>query len=107
MHSEGCDLSDMLVSWVKDALYRIAAGADLRQAVRVAAVMDHAPAAYRDFYKVVLLANCEAASGEESFSGKLCAEPGRGATFKVQGLVFSPLFSFISWHFLYLFSKKK
>ena len=60
MHSEGRDLGDMLASWEKDvAQYRIAAGADLQQAVQVPTVMEHAPAAYRDLLKVVPLANRE------------------------------------------------
>ena len=60
MHSEGRDLGDMLASWEKDvAQYRVAAGTDLQQAVQVATVMEHAPAAYRDLLKVVHLANRE------------------------------------------------
>ena len=60
MCSEGRDLGDMLGSWEKDvAQYRIAAGADLQQAVQVATVIEHAPAAYRDLLKVVPLANRE------------------------------------------------
>ena len=39
------------------AQYRVAAGADLQQAVQVATVVEHAPAAYRDLLKVVPLAN--------------------------------------------------
>ena len=55
MYSEGRDLADMLASWEKDvAQYRIAEGADLQQAVRVATVMEHTPTAYRDLLKVVL-----------------------------------------------------
>ena len=46
--------------WEKDvAQYRVAAGTDLQQAVQVATVMEHAPAAYRDLLKVVPLANRE------------------------------------------------
>ena len=60
MHSEGRDLGDMLVSWEKDvAQYRVAAGTDFQQAVQVATVMEHAPAAYRDLLQVVPLANRE------------------------------------------------
>ena len=56
MHSEGRDLGDMLASWEKDvAQYRVAAGTDLQQAVQVATVMEHAPAAYRDLLNVVSL----------------------------------------------------
>ena len=55
MHSEGRDLGDVLASWVKDvAQYRIAAGANLQQAVQVPRVMEHAPAAYRGLLEVVL-----------------------------------------------------
>ena len=60
MDSEGRDLCHMLASWEKDvAQYRIAAGTDLQQAVQVATVMEHAPAAYRDLLNVVPLANRE------------------------------------------------
>ena len=60
MHSEGRDLGDMLASWKKDvAQYTVAACTDLQQAVRVATVMEHAPAAYRDLLKVIPLANRE------------------------------------------------
>ena len=60
MHSEGHDFGGMLASWKKDvAQYRVAAGADLQQAVQVASVMAHAPAADRDLWKVVHLANRE------------------------------------------------
>ena len=60
IHSEGRDLGDMLASWEKDvAQYRVAAGTDLQQAVQVATVMEHAPAAYRDLLKVVPSANRE------------------------------------------------
>ena len=60
MYSEGSDLGGMLASWEKDvALNRVAAGADLQQAVQVATVMEHAPAAFRDLLKVVPLANRE------------------------------------------------
>ena len=60
MHSEGRDLGDMLASWEKDvAQYRVAASTDLQQAVQVATVMEHAPAAYRDLLKVVRLSNRE------------------------------------------------
>ena len=53
MHIEGRDFGDMLASWEKDvAQYRIAAGADLQQAVHVATVMEHTPPAYRDLLKV-------------------------------------------------------
>ena len=56
MYSEGRDLGDVLTSWDRDvAQYRAAAGADLQQAVQVATVMEHAPAAYRDLLKVVSL----------------------------------------------------
>ena len=48
------------LSWEKDvAQNRVAAGTDLQQAVKVAIVMKHAPAAYRDLLKVVPLANPE------------------------------------------------
>ena len=58
MHCEGRDLGDMLASWEEDvAQYRIAADTDLQQAVEVATVMEHAPAAYRDLLKVIPLAN--------------------------------------------------
>ena len=60
MHSEACDLGDMLASWEKDvAQNRVAAGTDLQQAVQVATVTEHAPAAYRDLLKVVPSANRE------------------------------------------------
>ena len=60
MHREGRDLGDMLASWEKDvAQYRIAAGTDLQQAVQVAIVMAHAPAADRDLLQAVPLANRE------------------------------------------------
>ena len=60
MHIEGRDFGDMLASWEKDvAQYRIAAGADLQQAVHVATVMEHAPPAYRDLLPVVPLTNRE------------------------------------------------
>ena len=60
MHTEGRDLGDRLASWETDvALYRIAAGADLQQAVQVATVMERAPAGHRDLLKVVPLANRE------------------------------------------------
>ena len=60
VYNEGRDLGDMPASWEKDvAQYRIAASADLQQAVHVATVKEHAPAAYRDFLKVVPLANRE------------------------------------------------
>ena len=39
------------------AQYTIAAGADFQQAVQVATVVEHAPAAYRDPLKVVPLAD--------------------------------------------------
>ena len=39
------------------AQHRTAAGADLQQAVQVATVTEHAPAAFRDLLKVVTLAN--------------------------------------------------
>ena len=41
------------------AEYRIAAGADFQQAVRVATVLEHARAAYCELLKVILLANRE------------------------------------------------
>ena len=60
MDSEERDFCDMLASWEKDvAQYRVAAGTDLQQAVQVATVMEHAPAAYRDLLQVVPLANRE------------------------------------------------
>ena len=60
LNSEGRDLGDMLASWEKDAAQcRNAAGANLKKAVQVATVMDHAPAAYRDFLKVVPFVNRE------------------------------------------------
>ena len=50
----------MLASWEKDvALCRIAAGADLQQAVQVATIIKRAPAAYRYLLKVVHWANRE------------------------------------------------
>ena len=53
MHSKGRDFGDMLASWEEDvAQYRVAAGADLQQAVE-ATVMEQAPGAYRDLLKVV------------------------------------------------------
>ena len=60
VYSEGRDLGDMPASWEKDvAQCRIVASADLQQAIQVATVMEHAPAAYRDFLKVVPSANRE------------------------------------------------
>ena len=61
MYSEGRDLGDVLASWEEDvARYRIAAGADVQQqAVQVAIVMEHVPAAYRDLLKVAPWANRE------------------------------------------------
>ena len=48
----------MLASWEKDvAQNSSAAGADLQQAVQVATVMEHAPAAYRDLLKLIPLEN--------------------------------------------------
>ena len=59
-YSEGRDLGDMHASWGKDvAQHRIAAGADLQQAVQVATAMERSPAADRDLLKVVPLATCE------------------------------------------------
>ena len=59
MCSEGRDLGDTLASLKKVvAQYRIAACADLQQAVQEA-VMEHASAAYRDLLKEVPLANRE------------------------------------------------
>ena len=50
----------MFASWEKDvAQSRVAAGADLQQAVQVATVMEYAPAVYCDLLKVVALANRE------------------------------------------------
>ena len=55
-----CVVSDMLASWEKDVdEYRIAADADLQQAVQVVTVMKHAPAAYRDLLQVVPVASRE------------------------------------------------
>ena len=60
MNSEGRDFGDMRASREKDvAQYSVAAGADLKQAVYAATVMEHAAAAYRDLLKVVPLANRE------------------------------------------------
>ena len=57
MHSEGHDLGDILASFEEDvAKYQVVEGADLQQAVQVATVMEHAPAAYRDLLEVVPLA---------------------------------------------------
>ena len=54
MYREGRDFGDMLAHCEKDvAQYRVAAGADLQQAVHAATVMEHAAAAYRDFLNVV------------------------------------------------------
>ena len=47
MKNEGRDFGEVHVPWEKDvAQYRVAAGADLRQAVRMATVMEHAAAAH-------------------------------------------------------------
>ena len=52
--NEGGDDGEMLSSWETDvAQYRVAAGADLRQAVWMAIVMEHAAAAHFDLLKVV------------------------------------------------------
>ena len=53
-YSEGRDFGDM-----GERRCRIPAGADLKQAVQVATVMEHALATYRDLLKVVPLANRE------------------------------------------------
>ena len=59
-YTEGRDLGDMLASWEKDvARYRIAAGADLQQAARVATAMENASAPHWDLLKVVPLAHRE------------------------------------------------
>ena len=51
MYNDGRDFGEMHASCEKDfAHYRVAAGADLRQAVQVTTVMAHAPA-YRDLLK--------------------------------------------------------
>ena len=60
MYSERHDLGGMLASWEKVVVkYRIAAGADLQQAVQVATVMERASAAHCHLKKDVPLANRE------------------------------------------------
>ena len=59
---------DRIQGWETHAMtrllqYRIAAGADLQQAVQVETAMEHAPAAYRDLLKVVPMANRESYQG--------------------------------------------
>ena len=87
MHSERRDLGDMLASWEKDvAQYRVAAGTDLQQAVQVATVMEHAPAAYCDLLNVVPLANREnyqalrAYVREWTLAQRTCGDHGRHTT---------------------------
>ena len=60
MHSGCCDFGNVLAPWEKDVVqYRIAVRADLEQAVKVATVMEHAPATCRAPLKVVHSTNRE------------------------------------------------
>ena len=94
MHSEGCDLGDMLASWEKDvAQCRIAAGADLQEAVQVAIVMEHASAVHRDLLKVVPWANRESDQAlrvyvrEWTHAQRFCDDLGRHTTLDASALM--------------------